>query len=944
MATHFHASQGELAHDVQVHDKGAHQDPHGKTGSAAFAQMLGEQVAKSSPKSAFVEALGERPLSDGVSSSRVEGTPHASPIAEEQALPRAKQISSSTPSHTPGETASSRVPAHHFGQRGLAPSAAVGAVPKEGPHVPADMRPARDSARQARTDDSALAIEEHPTRPSMKSSQQQEAAISTIGRRAEYLHGSAVELEHAPYEPRPAAVTPPTVPIPDAKAQATGLEGRQLPPASPAPLSIESLGIATATGFKNPEISGTVDAASGYGSSASPSSRGPRREITQSRLATKDTGRAVGSRIRTPATESPFSPATTSPTLDAKVGVKRASVDSRGFPDRPSPGQNETSPRPHFMSNDHAAHGPILSNENAAHAPTIAKRSVAQAPTAKNTPPSPTNASDTPALVSEKASEDGVQDPIVSIPASSPPTPPSEPTIRHDVVARPFATAASPATPLSTHAGADPHRAPVTTHPSIAPSSDDAPHAEHLLPTRGSQEHASPTAHVRADQPQAAPRPHAETRPASASELPVPSQNLRASARPLVQVEAATEPSPARAHRTRSERAPLESVQSPQVLAIPTSSPNQATVSGDTADVRVTPTRRAAAPPQPTAPAAPQGGVVKEPSPRPSMGRANKAQEPEPDESHSLGGPPALDVVRPSLSDAAPGHVATVISVPVPANQAPAAPVVTPRRTASKTTVQVEPSPGKTRDRHADDDEPAEASSSPSTHAHTNALPSPSSSYASSDSRPAKPEARQSTDSRKGVEDPSQPSHAPAASGQPQAGKAESPPAVLPSDRPATFASGAVFLPANGAAHLAEPAPAPLLASERTKIFDRAIDDPGLSVNVMPHSAHLSITGDAGDLALHVRVRDGSADVNVSGTMAPLFHAKAPEMRAALAGEGLQLGSFATDQQGYSQGRQGQPEDAPKAANLQPSTPQPRTSTSAPEIPIADAHRIHVTA
>jgi hypothetical protein len=111
----------------------------------------------------------------------------------------------------------------------------------------------------------------------------------------------------------------------------------------------------------------------------------------------------------------------------------------------------------------------------------------------------------------------------------------------------------------------------------------------------------------------------------------------------------------------------------------------------------------------------------------------------------------------------------------------------------------------------------------------------------------------------------------------------------------------------------------------------------------MPHSAHLSITGDRGDLALHVRVRDGSADVNVSGTMAPLFDAKAPEVRNVLAGEGLQLGSFATDQRGYSQGQQGHPESAPRTNDLPPPPPR-RNNTLTPEVQIADDQRIHVTA
>jgi hypothetical protein len=115
-------------------------------------------------------------------------------------------------------------------------------------------------------------------------------------------------------------------------------------------------------------------------------------------------------------------------------------------------------------------------------------------------------------------------------------------------------------------------------------------------------------------------------------------------------------------------------------------------------------------------------------------------------------------------------------------------------------------------------------------------------------------------------------------------------------------------------------------------------------MTVMPHSAHLSIASSAGDLALHVRVRDGSADVNVSGAMAPLFDSKAPEVRTALAGEGIHLGSFATNQQSSSQGQQGQPESTPKTGDAHPLPAPRRTTTSGPQVQIADDRRIHVTA
>jgi hypothetical protein len=170
------------------------------------------------------------------------------------------------------------------------------------------------------------------------------------------------------------------------------------------------------------------------------------------------------------------------------------------------------------------------------------------------------------------------------------------------------------------------------------------------------------------------------------------------------------------------------------------------------------------------------------------------------------------------------------------------------------------------------------------------------------------------------------------------------PPIFAPSDHSPVLSPQPTPLVAVHEGTAAGSSSAPTAPTAKAAIIDRAVEDPGLSVNVMPHSAHLSITSSAGDLALHVRVRDGSADVSVSGAMAPLFDSKAPQVRTALAGEGLSLGSFATDQQGSFQGHQGQPESAPRTTDtlLHP-TPR-RPSTSEPEVRTADDRRIHVTA
>ncbi len=132
--------------------------------------------------------------------------------------------------------------------------------------------------------------------------------------------------------------------------------------------------------------------------------------------------------------------------------------------------------------------------------------------------------------------------------------------------------------------------------------------------------------------------------------------------------------------------------------------------------------------------------------------------------------------------------------------------------------------------------------------------------------------------------------------------------------------------------------------AEAAAIYQRAIEDSGLAVTVLPHVAHLSLSSDAGDLSLHVRVRDGSADVNVGGSMATIFESKAPEMRTVLANQGLGLGSFAADHHG--QGGHAQQHPEPATSDHRPSHPAPatRTRATAAESTQLDEGRIHITA
>jgi hypothetical protein len=108
----------------------------------------------------------------------------------------------------------------------------------------------------------------------------------------------------------------------------------------------------------------------------------------------------------------------------------------------------------------------------------------------------------------------------------------------------------------------------------------------------------------------------------------------------------------------------------------------------------------------------------------------------------------------------------------------------------------------------------------------------------------------------------------------------------------------------------------------------------------MPHSAHMAIESPDGDLALHLRVRDGRAEISMAGSMAPLFQTHAPEARAALASEGLSLGRFDLGQQ--NNGQQGQ--SAPETPDHASEPPSPYRNQPGTAAPTAADGRIHVTA
>ena len=149
------------------------------------------------------------------------------------------------------------------------------------------------------------------------------------------------------------------------------------------------------------------------------------------------------------------------------------------------------------------------------------------------------------------------------------------------------------------------------------------------------------------------------------------------------------------------------------------------------------------------------------------------------------------------------------------------------------------------------------------------------------------------------------------------------PTASTPTSAPPTEPRAATHLPAHAAS----------LAAQVTR-------DDGLSVTVLPHAAHMSIESPDGDLALHLRVRQGSAEISLGGSMAHLFTTRAPEARAALASEGLALGRFDSGQQ--DGGQPGQP--APETPEFSGETPASYRPTQGSPLPAPTEGRIHVTA
>jgi hypothetical protein len=402
--------------------------------------------------------------------------------------------------------------------------------------------------------------------------------------------------------------------------------------------------------------------------------------------------------------------------------------------------------------------------------------------------------------------------------------------------------------------------------------------------------------------------------------------------------------SPAHEHQPQTRSVGPQVIPVAQAVPPPIPQPGPATIAQDNATPRLPQHSTPLSAPETSRPIATARTTARAPIAKPTDERPNIPEETGPRQPLSDTKTPKSTANR-SATSTEDAERATTTDKPSIASpkQSPASHVVDAGQVGNKRAVPIEASANKRR-AHVEDEKEAEETQAPAQSSLVSPLPSLSSSSAGIEFKAPKPETPASSQPKTTGENSSQTNNTQSTSAQLHTMKEEFRPAILtPAERPTVFVPQSAFLPASHESVREATAPSSI-AVERAGLVDRAIDDPGLSVTVMPHSAHLSITGDTGDLALHVRVRDGSADVNVSGSMAPLFDSKAPEVRTALAGEGLQLGSFATDQRGSSQGQQGQPESTPRTNDLQPPPPPRRATTATPEVHISNDRRIHVTA
>ena len=838
-------SQGDVAHEVPTHGK--QQGAHGKIGSAGFAQILGEQVTKSTPKAQAAEVASEQFLPQAVPQASTHATAQSSPeslppttpqslkAAHEKPAPRViAQVRPEGNKQTPPTSAPALPEARQrlaYGEHRTSSSTQQVYLEKPGQKIPVEPSTGLPTTMQH--------TEKPQVTPETRRPEHQSAAIPSA--RA----GNPVDKSTSKTEGRVQRTLAANAEAPSPKTAQVTVPHDKARPAQDQPSTIRVLGPA-------PDPTGHISSVSSQ----------PARMPARSDRAFANQGQNTAGMTTLEGAPSP----------PAMVRAEQSSAVPHTTPVNTLAGLFP----PHTTSVTRGAdsHAHIPSQ----HAPvaTQANRTPTHVPSAESTQTVRVSVDEAEHLsrVATKASETAV------------PLPAQTSNIVAHVTSR---KPGDSETPLPSRLGQS--AAPIPSR-----SSESVPPTTLPLPSPRAVGQANAAKHTPIS-------PDANATPAHVQ-------------KPLSQA-------------VGSQVLPVPPAISPSVQqAIPAPVPQNLPATQAARDPK---SERLAF--RPTATATAKVALA---APTTDHALASVRQEDEPAESITATRP-----ARPSLRQS--GNAECQATDTPPVKQSPASPTPAASQGRNRSTAPLETAAEKRRFKVEDDKESVEALAAPATSSQAIPLLATSSPTLGIENKPPRSEALRSA-AHKTIADTAQTSSAPSTPGQPHATGPVFAPVVLSSpEQPATFALPLTFIPASGEASVQEAsAPSPP-AAERAGLVDRAIADPGLSVTVMPHSAHLTIASDAGDLALHVRVRDGSADVNMSGTMAPLFDAKAPEVRTVLAGEGLQLGSFATDQRGNSQSQQGNPESAPRTNDLPP--PQPRrNNTSTPEVQIVDDRRIHVTA
>jgi hypothetical protein len=140
------------------------------------------------------------------------------------------------------------------------------------------------------------------------------------------------------------------------------------------------------------------------------------------------------------------------------------------------------------------------------------------------------------------------------------------------------------------------------------------------------------------------------------------------------------------------------------------------------------------------------------------------------------------------------------------------------------------------------------------------------------------------------------------------------------------------------------PAPPPLPAAPAS-LLAYAADDLSLRATVMPERAVLSVdTGAGGELALHLRIKDGVTDVHVSGEAAASLDVRVQDLRAALASEGLTLGSFESGQSPPRQADVEARDEAPAPRLPASATPNDGSNGAETSVLRGVSRGVHITA